>query len=671
MRLSNSTLAFVCAALVVVPGTLHAQFTSPNVTTDPGAVVVSLGPTLFINHGLVGVGRISASTRDGFGETFGSVSGLQITDWRRNGDGTYAGTLNILPDRGYNAGAFFSDYAGRINTIGFQFKPSANAASLPAPTIAKKIALQNQIRFTTPITGVKFTYHDPMHGPGTLTTGLDPGASFTTSLFADQPVPYVDIYSGPATPTSDCAVTPTDCQARLVHKLALDAEALILKTDGSGYVGDEYGGYIYYFNSAKEIVGVIAPPLAFEPHFPTPGVPFFGAQSTPISGRRNNQGMEGVALSPDGTRLFALLQSGTVQDADGNQQNRRQTRLLVYDVGTNPTPTSPVAEYALTLPTYRANGAGGAASTVNRTAAQSEVVALDNTRLLVLSRDGAGLGLIDPNPTVYKSILLVDIGVGDPTDITTLSPSRDEEGGRITIAPGVLDPVITPLQWVEAINVLNATQLGAFHLEIDTSGLVPPAPALYQVSKLTLGEKWEGLSLVPALDPNRPNDYFLFMGNDNDFLTSAGVIQGPDGLVAYDGFDGYAPNRLPAPVKSPNYENDTLFLAYRVTILSGSDSPLLDVTAPSIVPHVVGTLDDTGSYQSAVTVSWDVSDPESGVVALAECGSRKLVHDTPGVTVTCAATNGAGISSAASVTVKINRAPPVAAAPASRSTIQK
>src|SRR5262249_10850557 len=152
---------------------------------------------------------------------------------------------------------------------------------------------------------------------------------------------------------------------------------------------------------------------AFQPNSPA-GTPFFSsAGATPVDGRRPNQGLEGVSLSPDGTRLFALLQSATIQDSDSNNQNRRQTRLLVYDVSSNATPPAPIGEYALTLPTYRTTGNGAA---VNSTAAQSEIVALDNDRLLVLSRDGNGLGNSGTNPSVIKSVLLVDVTVGGPTN---------------------------------------------------------------------------------------------------------------------------------------------------------------------------------------------------------------------------------------------------------------
>src|SRR5262249_9971519 len=153
-----------------------------------------------------------------------------------------------------------------------------------------------------------------------------------------------------------------------------------------------------------------------QPHLPV-GTPWFSSTGTPVpaNGRRNNQGMEGVALSPDGTRLFALLQSATMQDsnASGSNQNRKHTRLLVYDVSVDPTPQAPIAQYVLTLPTFRLNGSGAAVDTA---AAQSEIVALDNDRILVLSRDGNGLGNIGANPSMFKSLLLVDTRVGNPTN---------------------------------------------------------------------------------------------------------------------------------------------------------------------------------------------------------------------------------------------------------------
>src|SRR5262245_15499701 len=70
--------------------------------------------------------------------------------------------------------------------------------------------------------------------------------------------------------------------------------------------------------------------------------------------------------------------------------------------------------------------------------------------------------------------------------------------------------------------------------------------------QLTFSEKWEGMSLVPALDPANPNDYFLFLANDNDFNTTNGFMKLADGS-----FEQY----------NTNLNNDTVFLAYRVTVV--------------------------------------------------------------------------------------------------------
>ena len=563
MRNRHFLGALGCATLLALPAALHAQFTVPNIVTGTGDVVSVLGKNLFINHGLVGTGRIPASIIDGFGESFGSVSGLQITGWTRVGDNSYAGTLNILPDRGYNNGTFFSDYAARIQQVRFVFTPHTGGP-IGGTDIASKMAAQNQIMVTS-MSGVKFQYFDAIRNTLSLTTGLDPNLGFTTLFGAT--LPYVVAFNGPSAPGG--ISTPHTG----INKLPIDAEALALKADGSGYFGDEYGANIYYFNSSKQIVGVVGIPEALRPRRTFDGNYYFGAGTPdPIEGRRINQGFEGVALSPDGTRLFALLQSAAMQDGAA-AQTRLQTRLLVYDVSSGPTPSAPVAEYALTLPTYRTFGDGGP---VNATAAQSEIVALDNQRFLVLSRDGNGLGNATYNsapnpigglPSVFKSVLLADLTLGSPTNFAGGSP--DAQGGKITGAAGVLAGGIVPVTTKEVLNLLNSTQLGNFNFVIDAGGTT-------QVSPLTLSEKWEGMALVPANDPAHPHDYFLFVANDNDFLTSTGTIQGPDGLTPYDGFNGYDPKRQPANGGAgATNNNDTVFLVFRVTSVNDTVAPVV------------------------------------------------------------------------------------------------
>lgn len=83
----------------------------------------------------------------------------------------------------------------------------------------------------------------------------------------------------------------------------------------------------------------------------------------------------------------------------------------------------------------------------------------------------------------------------------------------------------------------------------------------------------------------------------------------------------------------------------------------IDKTPPVIsAPTMSGTLGANGWYTSAVTVNWIATDPESGITT-PPC-SATVNGDTAGTTVTCNATNGAGLSNASSVTVKIDKSQP-------------
>jgi hypothetical protein len=83
-----------------------------------------------------------------------------------------------------------------------------------------------------------------------------------------------------------------------------------------------------------------------------------------------------------------------------------------------------------------------------------------------------------------------------------------------------------------------------------------------------------------------------------------------------------------------------------------------DTTPPVIFPNISGTLGNNGWYMSNVTVSWNASDPESGIAASSGCNPTTLTADTAGVTLTCGATNGVGLTSSMPVTIKIDKTPP-------------
>lgn len=508
------TSLLVGTTLIATIGGGHAQFRTPNTTNVAGPQTATLGSTTITNQGLQGVGRFTADSRDQFGDTLGSFSAMAIdlSQWRRNGD-SYSGFLWGLPDRGYNTDTFLSNYASRLHGFSLVFTPYTGTANLPAD-IASQNQLQLSYRGSRQVTDFN----------GNPTTGLDPGTSAgTQGGIANLPIAT----AGPA-----------------AGRLSIDAEGLAFRADGSFYISDEYGANVYYFSRDGRLQGVIKPPVDIQPQDPV-GTPNFNSITPPVVGRRNNQGMEALSLTPDGRRLVVMLQSATMQSTGGNnQQDRRNTELMVYDVTGGATPSTPIGHYAVTLPTFTLNGRGGAP---NRTAAQSDLLALNDTQFLVLARDGNGLGPGTDNPVMFKSVLLVDISgatnlLGTPFANTTNNPIA---------VNGNLVPGITPAATVEVVNMLHVGQLTRFGFNTNTA-----AP-----NRLTLSEKWEALALAPTLEESKPHDFFLFVGNDNDFLTRVGSMQG----IAYDA----------------GLTNDNVILVYRLTMPGYVDPQFLQAMQAS------------------------------------------------------------------------------------------
>jgi len=230
--------------------------------------------------------------------------------------------------------------------------------------------------------------------------------------------------------------------------------------------------------------------------------------------------LEGLALSSDGKTLVTILQSATRQDGGDKPETRNYTRVLYYDIS-NPDQAKLTKHFVVSLPVFDVDGKP-------RIAAQSELLAIDDNRFLLLCRDGNGLG--QKNPTsLYRKVEVLDVAgatnlVGTPYDgLTPVAP-----GGKL--AEG-----IKPARLTTFIDINDNAQLKKF-------GLHNGAPN----DRTNLSEKWEGMGLVPAMDPANPNDYFLLVVNDNDFLTTSGFQVGA--------------------LYKAEVDNDTVMLAYRITL---------------------------------------------------------------------------------------------------------
>lgn len=484
-------------------GAAQAQsptYTTPHWTEAAGDAAVSLDGQVFVNHGLVGVGRLPAATRDFQGETLGSFSSMALDpkSWRRLKDGSYTGVFWTLPDRGPNGvgGLETTDYANRIHSHRLTFRPADGALTI-IPTGG--FLLRDQA-------GRPFTGKDP--GAGTL--------------------------------TRDGVTYPSPAEGEGAGRISLDSEGLARLPDGGFYVSDEYAAGLYLFDRRGRQVGAIPAPPALAPI--SDGRLNFTAAKAPATGRRNNQGLEAAAVTPDGKRLIAILQSAAIQDTAGaDAATRNNTRILIYDISKTRTPKAPVGHYVLQLPTLRQKGDGKPA---DQTAAQSEMVALNDHQFLVLSRDSAGRGTGKANDPVFKSILLVDV-----RGATNLAGTAYELTAKPVAAAGALAEGVAPARQVELVNILNPVQLARFGMNLTTRPSTP----------YTLSEKLEAMALAPALDPKAPNDVFLFVGNDNDFETAKGRVNGQDFDAGLTGADG-----------SGVGDNDNVILVYRLTLPEGA-----------------------------------------------------------------------------------------------------
>lgn len=488
-HLAASLVGLAALALAAGASAQSATYATPHWDRSPGDVTVRFGGKTYVNHGLVAVGWLPAATRDFNGETLGSFSSMALANWTRAADGSYSGTLRTLPDRGpNNVGPFKSttDYANRVHEHAIRLVPGEGLTIVPRGGFLLKDQL------------------------GRPFTGMDPGAHVAKR---------------------DGVFYPSPAEGEGAGKLSLDSEAIAYLPDGRFYVADEYAAGVYLFDKTGKLIGAIQAPLALLPM--KKGKLDFGAETAPDRGRRNNQGLEALSVSPDGKRLIAVLQSATMQDQSSNAATRNNTRVLVYDIEKNRLPAAPVGHYALQLPTVRERGDGQVADV---TAAQSEAVALDDHRLLVLARDGNGRGKGTANAPVYKSILLVDLSAA-----TNLAGTPYEREAKPIARDGVLNPDIEPAAQTELINILNPVQLARFGVNLSVSPSTPTS----------LPEKIEAMALAPTLD--KTGDVFLLVGSDNDFATARGHVNGQDFDASLHGETGTG-------------DNDSLVLVYRLSL---------------------------------------------------------------------------------------------------------
>jgi hypothetical protein len=241
-----------------------------------------------------------------------------------------------------------------------------------------------------------------------------------------------------------------------------DPEGLRRGPGGNVFLSDEYGPMVIEFDSSGHEVRSLDIPARYKISHPAATKEEEISQNQ--SGRIANAGMEGLAISPDGSRLYALEQMPLLQDSKPSKKGKPQglnCRLLEIDLKSGAT-----REFVYPLD--------------NTKTKLSEILAAGDGKFLVIERDGA-LG----SEAAFKKIMAIDIkNATDSSHIAKL-PAKGLPKG------------VHPVKKSTFIDLLDPR---------------------FGLAGSKLPEKIEGLAWGPSLPDGRA---VLWVCVDNDFKSEA------------------------------------------------------------------------------------------------------------------------------------------------------
>ncbi|KAM3107634.1 esterase-like activity of phytase family protein [Phormidesmis sp. 146-33] len=267
--------------------------------------------------------------------------------------------------------------------------------------------------------------------------------------------------------------------------LSFDPEGFVVAPNGNFYVSDEYGPSINEFTPKGVFVRSLTTPDNLIPREgKTPN--FFDGRPTITTGRQDNRGFEGATLSPDGSKLYAMLQDPLVNEGDPDGRRGRNIRIVEFDTQTGKS----TAQYLYQLEDRadindRIPGTADdfGANAQGRNIGISAITAINDQEFLVLERDNRGIGVEDPKGTTpVGSKRVFKISLAGATNVQAVSLA-----GTNALPKGV-----TPV---------------TKSLFLDIAGLLKTA-------NMRIPEKMEGLAIGPKL---KDGSYAVLVGTDNDF----------------------------------------------------------------------------------------------------------------------------------------------------------
>ena len=274
---------------------------------------------------------------------------------------------------------------------------------------------------------------------------------------------------------------------------SFDPEGFVRLANGHFLVSDEYGPSVYEFDAAGNQLRAFTTPANLVPKAGGT-TDYVSGRPTITSGRQDNRGFEGLTVSADGTKAYAIMQDPLVNEGASNDGRRsRNLRIVEFDVASG-TSTKQFIYQLESVSDINGRIPGTSsdfgATNQGRSIGVSSITALADGSFLVIERDNRGLG------------------VDDPTGTGSIGTKRVY---RITLDG--------------ATDALSVSLAGSNSLP---SGVVAVGKTLYldvQASLVAAGfntvEKIEGLSFGRNLD----GALSLFLVSDNDFsVTQTGTF---------------------------------------------------------------------------------------------------------------------------------------------------
>ena len=242
----------------------------------------------------------------------------------------------------------------------------------------------------------------------------------------------------------------------------LDPEGIRVGPRGTLFIADEFGPFLYEFDRKGKRLRSLPVPVKFQPA--NPGA--HAEQELPphnTVGRQPNRGFEGLAITPDGGKLFAAMQCPLIQDGALDKENKRvghNNRLLEVDVKTGAS-----REFVYVMDHHDSN--------------VCEILAVNDHTFLILERDGKG-----GKDAAFKNVFLIDM-----TGATDVS-------GVAALPTGTLPKEIVPVKKTLFLDLLDPR---------------------FGIAAEETPEKFEGLAFGPDLPDGRR---LLIVTADNDFVAT-------------------------------------------------------------------------------------------------------------------------------------------------------